>query len=243
MKRGRIIKAEGLCCILAVLLVFVFCNQSVFADSDTEIYQPLINEYSKAVDGQKVDTSILKPSKSGIGDPTAGGCYWKKDHLIFPKPDEYYSTYRPDLAYSFYDINHDGRKELIICYKKHSGIESLNKLSKNISLVSIWTNYGGKIIPVTHSEYRSYFMILKGGLICDFLSLGAYTNSFSYSKITPQGKYKYLFTTTEDWGKYSLYKPTYRNRQEKRISKSKFKKLQKKYYRFLDVKLNWTYIK
>jgi hypothetical protein len=140
MKRGRIIKAEGLCCILAVLLVFVFCSQNVFADSDTEIYQPLINEYSKAINGQKVDTSILKPSKSGISDAGDGVCYWKKDHLVIAKPDEYCSSYRPNLAYGFYDINHDGRKELIICAKKSSGIESIKKIDKENAIVSIWTN-------------------------------------------------------------------------------------------------------
>lgn len=242
MKRGRIIKAEGLCCILAVLLVFVCCSQNVFADSDTEIYQPLINEYSKAINGQKVDTSILKPSKSGIGDPE--GCYWKKDHLIIPKPDEYCSSYRPDLAYGFYDINHDGRKELIICYKKHSGVESIKKLDKeNGAIASIWTNYNNKVIPVTHSEYRSFCWILKGGLICDFLSLGVNTNYFPCSRITSKGKYKFVFTTSEEMGKYSYYRASFGKKKSKRISKAEFNRLQKKYYRPLDVKVNWTYIK
>ncbi|MGN1381560.1 MAG: hypothetical protein ACI4W2_01950 [Eubacterium sp.] len=210
--------------VLAVVLVMCFTVVRAHAGTGNQHapYKKLIHEYQLALAGKSISRSVMTPAQSGLD--TGGLCHWKGNRLIIPKPA---SSNKPHLAYSYVDVDHDGQDEILF-----AEVPSQNEVDWTYAL---WTVKSGKAVPVIHSAYRNSFEVLsKKGYLMKEQSGGFDKMTTSFYRLS-NGKLTKVCVANMNGKKFS--------KNGRRISKSAYKKLMKKYGHPRTIKSGWTRVK
>ncbi|WP_409336610.1 hypothetical protein [Eubacterium sp. F2] len=207
-------------------VVLVMCFTAVHAHASTEnqhaSYKKLIHEYHLALAGKKINRSVITPAQSGL--ETGGICHWKGSRLIIPKP---VSANKPRLAYTYVDIDHDGQDEIVFSQMPSSTDPGC--------LNSLWTVKSGKAVPVIHSTYRNPFEILsKKGYLMKEQSGGVDTIYTSFYRLS-NGKLTKVCVAKKDGNHF--------HKNSRKISRTAYKKLMKKYGHPRTISSGWTRVK
>jgi hypothetical protein len=162
--------------IIAVAVAFSLCMGFDSHASTKSVYKPITTAYYKLYSGAwTINKAPMTAKQTGFA--VDGFIYGDSNGYIVP-PDGYF----PSVGYTYMDINHDGKKELVIgSYGTHSGKP---KNLKNILIYSIWTQKNGKAKFLKSANYRCQLMITGNNKICYEMSGGYNYTLYKFYKIS-----------------------------------------------------------
>lgn len=157
--------------IITLALLFSMCMEFDSHASTKSVYKPIKKAYYNIYAMHyPAHTTAITAKQSGL---TVEGFRFENDVLI---SDSY-----PGIGYAYYDINHDGVKDLIV------GTVHNNKSPKNLKNVviySIWTQRNGKAKFVKSADYRCQLLITGRNKICYEMSGGYNYTLYKFYKLS-----------------------------------------------------------
>ena len=205
------------------------CAYEIYPDyTEYPEYYPIVREYKRVFDGEKLNTAVLSADHSGLSYCHCGVCKLTKGYLkditgkYYWRDDPFYDC---DMAldYALYDIDGNGKKELLVIDPTYEGY------------YSIWTLNGKTPVYLISSAYRARVIICKNGYLTKIMHGGAETSMYQFYELTGSAFEKEPYEILEDYGDYYI--------NEEDTTREEFEQILNHYYDPVDLKkLEWRHL-